>query len=142
MTEHYKNVSERWVEELKEEGYEYHVTGEKDCRQLKLSRVWQRIFKAAQFNHPGKLRVLEVGCGGGTQLAKLAALGCQCVGIDVSKEVLARAENYFREIRNVCGRELDIHLITGDFYDITQSELGGQFDLVFNFGVIERLSHP
>ena len=85
------------------------------------------------------MRVLEVGCGGGLQLAKLAALGCECIGIDVSQEVLARAENYFSEIHRVCGQELDIKLIAGDFFDLDRTELGGCFDLVFNFGVIEHI---
>jgi len=132
-------VSQRWVEELREEGYEYHIREPKDCRQLELSRVWKRIFKATQLPRSGKLRVLEVGCGGGIQLAKLAARGCECIGIDVSREVLARAENYFREIRTVCGRELDITLLAGDFSDIDRTELGGDFDLVFNFGVAEHI---
>ncbi len=82
---------------------------------------------------------MEVGCGGGIQLARLAAMGCECIGIDVSREVLARAENYFGEIHEVCGQELDIQLIAGDFYDVGQTELGGSFDLVFNFGVIEHI---
>jgi 2-polyprenyl-3-methyl-5-hydroxy-6-metoxy-1,4-benzoquinol methylase len=139
MMEQDKNVSQRWVEELREEGYEYHVSEPKDCRQLELSRVWKRIFKATQLSTSEKLRVLEVGCGGGIQLAKLAALGCECIGIDVSKEVLARAENYFSEIHGVCGQELDIKLLAGDFYDLDRTELGGSFDLVFNFGVIEHI---
>ena len=139
MMEQGKNVSQRWVAELRHEGYEYHVSEPKDCRQLELSRVWKRIFKATQLSTSGKLRVLEVGCGGGIQLAKLAARGCECVGIDVSKEVLARAENYFGEIHRVCGQELDIKLLAGDFYDLDGTELGGGFDLVFNFGVIEHI---
>jgi SAM-dependent methyltransferase len=139
MMEHGKNVSQRWVRELRDEGYKHHIRDVKDCRQLKLSRVWKRIFKETQLPKSGKLRILEVGCGGGLQLAKLAALGCECIGIDVSQEVLARAENYFREIHGVCGQELDIKLIAADFYDVGQTELGGCFDLVFNFGVIEHI---
>jgi SAM-dependent methyltransferase len=139
MVEHYKSVSQSWVQELKDEGYEYHIRELRDCRQLKLSRVWKRIFQHIQIPNSDSPRVLEVGCGGGSQLAKLAALGCECVGIDVSKEVLARAENYFKEISRVCGPKLAIQLIAGDFYDINQSDLGGYFDLVFNFGVIEHI---
>jgi SAM-dependent methyltransferase len=134
-----QRVSQRWVEELREGGYEYHIRAPKDCRQLELSRVWKRIFKATQLPTPGRLRILEVGCGGGIQLAKLAALGCECVGIDVSREVLARAENYFGDIHEVCGRKLPITLLAGDFYDLDQTELGGDFDLVFNFGVVEHI---
>jgi len=139
MIEHDKNVSQKWVEELRDEGYEHHISDVKDCRQLKLSRVWKRIFKETQLPKSGKLRILEVGCGGGLQLAKLAAMGCECIGIDISREVLARAENYFREIHGVCGQELDIKLIAADFSDVGQTELGGCFDLVFNFGVIEHI---
>jgi SAM-dependent methyltransferase len=139
MMEQEKKVSQRWVQELRAEGYEYHVREPKDCRQLELSRVWKRIFETTQLAASGKLRVLEVGCGGGIQLAKLAALGWECIGIDVSKEVLARAENYFSEIRTVCGRALDIKLLARDFYDLDVTELGGCFDLVFNFGVIEHI---
>jgi SAM-dependent methyltransferase len=139
MVEDYQIVSQRWVQELKDEGYEYHVREAKDCRQLAPSRVWKRIFQQTQLHNFENLRVLEVGCGGGQQLATLAALGCECIGIDVSREVLARAENYFKEIRSICGLELNIKLIDGDFYDLDSSELGGYFDLVFNFGVIEHI---
>jgi 2-polyprenyl-3-methyl-5-hydroxy-6-metoxy-1,4-benzoquinol methylase len=139
MTDHYKDVSERWVEELESTGYEYHIKGVKDCRQLRLSRVWQRIFKETQLHKLGKLRILEVGCGGGIQLAKLAAMGWECVGIDVSEGVLARAENFFKEIRKVCGVALNIQTIAGDFYEMDKTKLGEGYDLVFNFGVIEHI---
>jgi SAM-dependent methyltransferase len=134
-----RDVAQKWVQELRDGGYEHHVRERKDCRQLELSRVWKRIFKATQLSGSGQLRVLEVGCGGGLHLAKLATLGCECIGIDVSKEVLARAENYFSEIQGVCGLKLNIKLLAGDFYDLDQTELGGRCDLVFNFGVIEHI---
>ncbi len=139
MIEHHQNVSKRWIQELKDEGYEYRVRQPKDCRQLKPSRVWKRIFQQAQLHDFKQFRVLEVGCGGGIQLAKLAALGCKCIGIDISEDVLARAKNFFKEIHSVCGLKLEIKLIAGDFYDLDQSEIGGHFDLVFNFGVIEHI---
>jgi SAM-dependent methyltransferase len=139
MTGHYKNVSDRWVEELESTGYEYHINNIKDCRQLRLSRVWQRIIKETQLHKSRKLRVLEVGCGGGIHLAKLATLGWECVGVDVSQGVLTRAENFFQEIRQVCGVKLNIKTIAGDFYELENAELGADYDLVFNFGVIEHI---
>ncbi|MFZ5448750.1 MAG: methyltransferase domain-containing protein [Thermodesulfobacteriota bacterium] len=139
MTDNYQEVSKRWVEELKSTGYEYHVSKAEDCRQLQLSRVWKRIFQETQLHKSGKLKILEVGCGGGLQLAKLAAMGCDCVGIDVSEEVLARSERYFAEIRKVCGVTMNIRTMAGDFYEISRTELGDGFDLVFNFGVIEHI---
>jgi 2-polyprenyl-3-methyl-5-hydroxy-6-metoxy-1,4-benzoquinol methylase len=139
MPHHYKDVSKSWVKELETTGYEYHIQGVKDCRQLRLSRVWKRIFNETQLHKLGKLRILEVGCGGGIQLAKLATLGWECVGIDVSEGVLIRAENFFKEIHEVCGVKLNIKTIAGDFYEINKTELGEDYDLVFNFGVIEHI---
>jgi 2-polyprenyl-3-methyl-5-hydroxy-6-metoxy-1,4-benzoquinol methylase len=139
MTDSYKDVSEKWVEELENTGYEYHIQGAKDCHQLRLSRVWHRIFKETGLHQSEKLRILEVGCGGGIQLAKLAALGYECVGLDVSEGVLARAENFFEESRQVCGVKLNIKTLAGDFYEINKTELGEGYDLVFNFGVVEHI---
>jgi SAM-dependent methyltransferase len=139
MANNYKYVSQRWLEELKDTGYEYHIDEPRDCRQLELSRVWKRILEEIRLPKSAKPRILEVGCGGGIQIAKLAAMGWECVGLDVSPEVLSRAEKYFEEIREVCGVSLNIKIIAGDFYDIDRSELGESFDLVFNFGVIEHI---
>ena len=63
----------------------------------------------------------------------------ECVGIDVSEAVLARARNYLEEIHQVCGLELNVTLMVKDLYDVDLSEMGGLFDLVFNFGVIEHI---
>ena len=133
-----KIVAEQWTEKLKEQGYEHHVASALDCRQLKLSRIWRRLFKIIKVDRSRRLRILEAGCGGGIHLARLAARGHECTGVDVSEEVLQRAANYLDEVRKVCGLKMDIRLVSGDFLTISEEEVGGNFDLVFNFGVIEH----
>ena len=51
---------------------------------------------------PG-MRVLDVGCGTGTQLARYVAAGCLVAGVDVSPAMLGRA-------RERLGESADLHL--------------------------------
>jgi SAM-dependent methyltransferase len=136
--EHKKIVARAWVQSLESYGYEQHLGKANDCKQLKLNRVWKKIFKHTNLIKFKKIRVLEVGCGGGIHLAKLAAMGCKCTGIDVSKEVLQRANIYFNEIRNICKINIDVQLIKGDFFELKYADIGDDYDLVYNFGVVEH----
>ncbi len=43
-------------------------------------------------------RVLELGCGTGCNLAHLATLGAQCVGIDIAPSQRAKAEARWRDV--------------------------------------------
>ena len=53
----------------------------------------------------GRLEVLDAGCGQGTQAIALARLGHRVTGVDVSEELLAKAERAARkEPAEVCAR--------------------------------------
>lgn len=89
--------------------------------------------------HPGVLRnilininkdskVLEIGCGTGNYIITLnSLLGCQAWGIDISKEMLSKAQ---KRSNNVCFRLLDVFNM--DFPD-------NFFDLVFSVNVIHHI---
>lgn len=70
-------------------------------------------------------RVLEVGCGTGTNAIWLASRGFEVVGIDISPRAIARAEAKVR------GEPA--HFLVRDFFD---ASLEGRFDLVFDRGVL------
>ncbi len=73
--------------------------------------------------------MLEVGCGTGNYLAGLkAAMGCQCWGIDPSRQMLAKARAQSRSISYIVGRAEQLNLPQGFF------------DLVFSVDVIHHLT--
>jgi SAM-dependent methyltransferase len=52
-------------------------------------------------------RILDLGCGEGALTAKLAALGCDVVGVDASAEQIAAARDAGLDARVVDGQALD-----------------------------------
>ena len=75
---------------------------------------------------PGE-RILDVGCGDGALTAKLAALGCDMVGIDTSPSLLAAAR----------ARGLDAR--PGDARDLP---FAAEFDAVFSNAVLHWVREP
>jgi SAM-dependent methyltransferase len=70
-------------------------------------------------------RVLEVGCGTGTNAIWLASRGSEVIGIDISARAVAQAEAKVR------GES--VHFLVRDFFD---TSLVGEYDFVFDRGVL------
>jgi len=88
---------------------------------LRLSLVLQRIREI----RPG--RVLEIGCGAGDLLSRLAHLGCKAHGIEVSEEAFAILEKRFAGVDNPT-------FSFGDF-----QERNDTYDAVLAFEVLEHV---
>jgi ubiquinone/menaquinone biosynthesis C-methylase UbiE len=73
---------------------------------------------------------LDVGCGDGTFLRKLATRAERAVGIDASAEMIRRAET-------VCAGIPDLQLLHGDFLDVPLEE--GGFDFVSALAVVHHM---
>ena len=86
-----------------------------------------------------QLRVLDVGCGQGTQALYLARAGHQVTGLDLSSELLGRfAATLAAEPAEICGR---VRLILGP--GERAPELAGTgYDLVLCHGVLMYLADP
>lgn len=79
-------------------------------------------------------KILDVGCGTGNFSIKLAELGCEVVGIDVSQNMLDEANNKIK------GKGLDI-----EFYkmDVNKMEFTDEsFDGIYSMTSFEFLANP
>lgn len=90
----------------------------------------------AEFPKWAGKRVLEVGCGIGTDAVNFARAGANYTGVDLSEESLAIAKQRF-----------DVYGLTGRFEQANAEELdtlfkNETFDLIYSFGVIHHTPNP
>lgn len=78
---------------------------------------------------PG-MRVLDVGCGQGTQALRLAAMGCDVVGIDPSESLLSLLSQGAAD----GGLRVETHV--GRVETLTENLDGDRFDLVCAHGLL------
>ena len=93
-------------------------------------RVEPHIAEFAGFHLWAGKRVLEIGCGIGSDAEEFAKAGAEYVGIDLSEQSIALSQNRFKVLE-----------LEGEFYvkdaSKTFADLG-QFDLVYSYGVIHH----
>lgn len=89
----------------------------------------------AQFDRWRGKRVLEIGCGIGTDAVNFARAGADYTAVELSGESLALARKRF-----------DLFGLTGQFIAGNAEQVdrlvGGDFDLVYSFGVIHHTPNP
>ncbi len=88
-----------------------------------------RLFKPTE-----GMKVLDIGCGTGNFSIKLAKMGCEVIGIDVSNEMLERAKIKAKE------ENLDIKFYNMDVYNINFKD--ESFDAVFSMAAFEFIKEP
>jgi SAM-dependent methyltransferase len=84
-------------------------------------------------------RVLELGCGMGTDAIQFAKAGAEVVCVDLTENSL-----------NLCKKNFATHALEADFYQGNIEELDtflpekyrGTFDLIYSFGVIHHTPSP
>jgi len=76
-------------------------------------------------------RVLEIGCGIGTDAEQFARHGAEYVGIDISSDSLGICMQRFKTF-NLAGKFYKINLLTDDYSAL------GKFDLVYSYGVLHH----
>jgi 2-polyprenyl-3-methyl-5-hydroxy-6-metoxy-1,4-benzoquinol methylase len=100
--------------------------------------VEPHIPRFAQFSRWKGKRVLEIGCGLGTDTINFARAGAEVVAVELSEESLAlvqaRAEVYGLDDR------ITFHHANAE--DLPREVTSDNFDLVYSFGVIHHTPHP
>jgi 2-polyprenyl-3-methyl-5-hydroxy-6-metoxy-1,4-benzoquinol methylase len=83
-------------------------------------------------------RVLEVGCGIGTDSINFARAGAELTAVDLSSESLRIA----KERASVMGVADRIEFVQANAEELTSVVSGGPYDLVYSFGVIHHTPQP
>lgn len=92
------------------------------------------ILKIAQPEQFAGRRVLEIGCGLGTDGAQFAKAGADYVGVDLTQAAVELAR------RNLSARGLQAEFLTVDAEQLPFR--AGSFDHVYSFGVIHHTPNP
>jgi ubiquinone/menaquinone biosynthesis C-methylase UbiE len=92
----------------------------------------------AEFDRWRGKRVLEVGCGIGTDSINFARAGAQLTAVDLSSESLRIAANR-AEVMGVADR---IEFIQADAEELGTRLTGGPYDVVYSFGVVHHTPRP
>ena len=79
-------------------------------------------------------KILDVGCGTGNFSMKLAEMGCEVVGVDVSEEMLKLAEEKSKD------NNMDIEFHKMDVYGLDFED--EEFDVVFSMAAFEFIKEP
>jgi SAM-dependent methyltransferase len=87
------------------------------------------LLRLIPFEDYGGRRVLEVGCGAGTDLVRFARHGARVTGIDIADSAVALARTNFRQ------QGLPAAFVVADGERLPVA--GGTFDLVYAHGVVQ-----
>lgn len=90
----------------------------------------------AEFEKWKGKKVLEIGCGIGTDTINFARVGAQVTAVDLSEESLALAR------RRAEVFDLDIEFYQANAENLTSTVPVEQYDLVYSFGVIHHTPNP
>lgn len=94
-------------------------------------------YKFAEFDRWKGCKVLEIGCGIGTDAVNFARAGADYTGLDISGESIALAKRRF-EVYDLVGRFIECNAESIDSV-LNSNE---KFDLIYSYGVIHHSPHP
>jgi len=119
--------SEKYYDGSYDNGYEDYLGDEAE-----FSNEWnKRIAELERLQESENLekKVLEIGCGPGLFLKRLAAIGWNCTGVEFSEW----AANYAKT-------QLGLEVISGNVFDLNAED--NTFDVVVMWDTIEHLRNP
>ena len=100
--------------------------------------VESHIPRFAEFERWSGKKVLEIGCGIGTDTINFARHGAQVTAVDLTEKSLEVA----RQRARVFGIEDRIRFIQANAEELSASVPVESYDLVYSFGVIHHTPHP
>jgi len=130
-----QRITEYWNRQPCNIGHSEHAVGTAEYFEAvtaKRYRAEPHILDFAGFHLWRGARVLEIGCGIGTDAEQFARHGADYVGIDLSKESLQVCRQRFHTL------DLPGKFVHCDVTDVKALQELGQFDLVYSYGVLHH----
>jgi 2-polyprenyl-3-methyl-5-hydroxy-6-metoxy-1,4-benzoquinol methylase len=100
--------------------------------------VEPHIPRFADFSHWNGKKVLEIGCGIGTDTVSFARNGAKVTAVDLSEKSLELA----RKRVEVFGLEDRVRFFQGSAEELSTFVPAEPYDLIYSFGVIHHTPHP
>jgi 2-polyprenyl-3-methyl-5-hydroxy-6-metoxy-1,4-benzoquinol methylase len=100
--------------------------------------VEPHIPEFAQFEQWKGKKVLEIGCGIGTDTINFARHGAQVTAVDLSEKSLDLARDHVRTF----GFQKSVRFLCGNAEELSRFVPVEVYDLVYSFGVIHHTPHP
>ncbi len=130
-------VQSYWNERIHDLEMTAHEPGTKDFFQdlddYRFDKL-RYLPRVVNFNGFREKKLLEVGCGIGTDLVRFASGGARCVGVDLSRTALDLAQKNAQH----SGVRVDFHLANGEALPFDDDS----FDVVYGHGVLQYTVDP
>ncbi len=107
---------------------EFFASGERAVEE----EIETDLINICQGKEPGQMRILEIGCGAGRVTRALARRFGEVHGVDVSGEMVERAQGALKDFPNA-------HVYQNNGHDLTVVPPGGGFDFAFSTIVFQHI---
>lgn len=102
---------------------DFWKSGISDCNEI-LGKTVNRFQKIIENKDPLKMQILEIGCGVGRILIPMSKIFGECIGIDISSEMIQQGQKYIENITNCKILEndgIDLSLFSDNYFDFCYS---------------------
>ena len=132
-----RDVRDYWEHHIHDLEISTHAPGTQgffaDLEQYHFEKL-HHLPRLIPFNAYAGRRILEVGCGAGTDLIRFARGGAQCVGVDLAQSSIALARTNF----SIDGRQAQLLVADGQSLPFPDRV----FDFVYAHGVVQYTNDP
>lgn len=130
-----QQVKDYWEQNTPQHWYSNKPPGSRDyCDELQQHRysvVYWYLPQLAEFDKHSGHKVLEVGCGQGTDLLQYAKGGAEVYGVDLTEAAIQKARRMFE----VYGLSADLRTMNAEDMREFPDQM---FDVVYSFGVLHH----
>lgn len=130
-----KDIKAYWEDNTPQYWYSENELGTKeyydDIQKHRYTVAYPYLPEYAEFGYQRGKRILEIGCGQGTDLLQYAKSGADAYGVDLTESAIKKTADIFQ----ICGYSAELAVVNAEELNIFQDDF---FDLIYSFGVIHH----